>query len=90
MILKRPLFERAYRRLTSDQRFAVGAAIAKLEQSFGRPHEHAGIGVRSIGSFFECRAGLQLRVLFLARDGDLVLVTVGNDDAIRTFVKENS
>ena len=89
MILQRPSFERAYKKLTMAQQSAVDVALAKLEASFGHPHLHAGIGVRSIGNYFECRAGLQLRILFVARSGDLVLVTVGNHDAIRAFIKSS-
>jgi hypothetical protein len=86
MILTRPSFDRAYKKLTIQQRERVDVALGKLEQSFGRPHEHAGIGVRSIGHYFECRAGLQLRILFVVRQ-DLVLVTVGNHDQIARFIK---
>ena len=89
MILQRPSFERAYEKLTAEKRSGVNDALARLEESFGRPHQHAGIGVRSIGKFFECRAGLRLRVLFVARGGDLILVTVGSHDTIRGFVKNN-
>ncbi len=90
MILRRPSFDRTYNKLTPQQQARVDEAVGRLEKSFGRPHEHAGIGVRPIGHFFECRAGLQLRVLFVARSGDIVLVTVGNHDAIRAYIKANS
>jgi len=90
MILQRPSFERAYDKLTPQQKARVDQAVGRLEKSFGRPHEHAGIGVRSIGHFFECSAGLQLRILFVVRAGDLVLVTVGSHEVIRAFVKSNA
>ncbi len=89
MILRRPSFDRAYGKLTSQQHDRVKAALARLEQNFGQPHAHTGIGVRSIGSFFECRAGRDLRVLFVVRHGDLVLVTVGNHDDIRAYIRSN-
>jgi len=88
MILRRPSFDRAYDKLTPQQRARVDDAVARLEQSFGRPHEHGGIGIRSIGRFFECRAGLQLRILFVVRDGDLVLVTTGNHNHIARFLRD--
>ena len=90
MILKRPSFERSYNNLTPQQQSAVDDALTKLEKSFGHPHEHAGIGVRTIGRFFECRAGLQKRILFVVRDGDIVLVIAGNHDEIRAYIKNNS
>ena len=90
MILTRPSYDRAYNKLTSQQQDRVNAAVQRLEQHFGRPHEHGGIGIRSVGPYFELRAGLQLRVLFVARAGDLVMVTVGNHDQVARFVKETS
>ena len=90
MILRRPSFDRAYEKLTPQQKARIDQAIGRLETSFGRPQEHAGIGVRPMGHFFECRGGLNLRVLFVVRDGDLVLVTVGNHDHIRAFIRRNA
>jgi hypothetical protein len=89
MILQRPSFEHAYKKLIPQQQTRVDQAITRLEKSFGRPHEHAAIGIRPFGRFFECRAGLQLRILFVVREGDLILVTVGNHDNIRAFIKHN-
>lgn len=89
MIFQRPSFERAYNKLAPHQQARVAAAIARLEKSFGRPHEHASIGIRPIGRFFECRAGLQLRILFVVREGDLVLITLGDHNEIRAFLKRN-
>ena len=87
MILTRPSWERAFKKLTEDQQHRVNAVLGNLENSFGRPHRHAGIGVRSIGHYLECRAGLDLRVLFVASKGNLILVTVGSHNAIRAFIK---
>ena len=87
MIRSRPSFDRAYARLTGQQRDRVDAAILRLEGAFGRPHLHAGIGLRPFGGYFELRAGLDLRVLFVPYAGDLVLVTVGNHDQVRRFLK---
>lgn len=87
MILTRPSWDRAFKKLTATQQHRVGSVLVRLEQSFGRPHEHAGIGVRPIGRYFECRASLDLRVLFVASKGDLILVTVGNHNMIRAFIK---
>jgi hypothetical protein len=89
MILRRPSFDRAYGKLTPQQQERVKAALVRLEETFGQPHAHAGIGIRSFGRFFECRGGLDLRVLFVVRDGDLVLVTVGNHDDIRAYIRAN-
>lgn len=90
MILTRPSYERAFKRLSRIEQQRVNSAIGRLESTFGRPHLHAGIGIRPFGGFFELRAGLGLRVLFVSCKGDLVLVTVGNHDQIARFVRENS
>jgi hypothetical protein len=90
MILTRPSWQRAFKKLAAEQQQRVRSALARLEQSFGRPHQHAGLGLRSIGPYYECRAGLDLRILFVARHGDLILVTVGNHQTIARFVKATS
>ncbi len=87
MILTRRSYDRAFARLSPQHQQRVDSALARLERAFGRPHLHAGIGLRSIGGFFECRAGLGLRVLFVASGGDLILVTVGNHDQIARFLR---
>lgn len=87
MIYLRPGFDRRYRRLSDHQRARVDAAIARFESAIGRPHEHAGIGVRPFGRYLEFRAGLDLRVLALPSGGDFFLVCVGNHDEIRAYVK---
>lgn len=84
-----PSFERAFRRLNSAQQTAVEALLQKLPDAFGRPHRHVGFGLRPFGRYFECRAGLGLRMLFLVARGDFFLVTVGNHDAIRAYIKNN-
>ena len=88
MILTRPSYDRALGKLSTEQQHRVGLAVEKLEQSFGRPHLHAGIGGRSVGGYFECRAGLGLRILFVSSAGDLILVTVGNHAHIARFVRK--
>jgi hypothetical protein len=87
MILRRPSFERAFSKLTPEQQARVSDSIGRAEGAFGHPHLHGGIGLRPVGNFFEFRAGLRLRVLFVASRGDLILVTVGNHDHIARFVR---
>lgn len=89
MILARPSFRRAYAKLTAADQAAVDAGIEKLPNAFGRPHAHSGLGVRPFGGFYEFRAGLGLRVLFLFNRGDFVLVTVGDHNAVAKFIRSN-
>jgi mRNA-degrading endonuclease RelE of RelBE toxin-antitoxin system len=84
-----PSFDRAFRRLTPEQQAAVNAVLQQLPGAFGQPHRHAGLGLRPFGRYFECRAGLGLRVLFLVDEGAFFLVTVGSHDQIRSYIKNN-
>ena len=87
MMLRRPSFDRAFHKLTAVQQARVNDSIGRAEGAFGRPHLHGGIGLRPVGNFFEFRAGLGLRLLFVASRGDLILVTVGDHDHIARFIR---
>lgn len=89
-IFMRPAFARRFRKLAPEQQAEVRAAAMRLPDVFGRPHLHAGLGLRSFGRYFEFRAGLAVRVLFLVEGGDAHLVTFGGHDAIRAYVKNNA
>lgn len=89
MICIRPRYERAFHLLTPQQQAAVNAAVARLGSAFGRPHRHSSLGIRAFGRYFEFRAGLDLRILFLPEGGDLFLCFVGNHNQIRAFIREN-
>lgn len=90
MILETPDFRRAFNKLEDEERSRIAEALAILPTLFGRPHVHSGLSIRPFGRFFEFRVGRQLRVLFLFNRDDYVLVTAGDHDAVRAFVKENS
>jgi len=90
VILTRPSYLRAFKRLSPTQQTAVNAAIARLPEVFGRPHLHSGLGIRPFGGFYECRIGRDLRVLFVFEEGDFILVTAGNHDAVARFICDNS
>ena len=88
-ILSRPSFDRAFRDLSPEIQAEIRSAAALLPEAFGKPHVHAGLGVRKVGKYFEFRVGLKCRVLFMIRKGDAVLVTVGHHDDIVRFVRDN-
>lgn len=88
-VLSRPSFERAFKELSTDLQTEVRTAAALLPEAFRKPHVHQGLGVRKVGKYFEFRVGLKVRVLFLLRKGDVVLVTVGDHDDIVRFVRDN-
>jgi mRNA-degrading endonuclease YafQ of YafQ-DinJ toxin-antitoxin module len=90
VILTRPSYQRAFKRLSPTQQTAVNAVIGRLPEIFGRPHLHSGVGIRPFGGFYECRVGRDLRVLFVFDEGVFILVTTGNHDAIARFIRDNS
>ncbi len=73
----------------AQQRARVDVAVQRFEQSVGRPHQHAGTGLRPFGRYLEFRAGLHLRILALPESGDFFLVCVGDHDEIRAYVRSN-
>ena len=89
MIHFRSGFERRYKKLTPQQKARVDAAVARFQQAIGKPHQHSGIGLRPFGPYLEFRAGLDLRILVIAEEGDWFLVCVGNHDEIRAYLKNN-
>jgi hypothetical protein len=89
-VYQRPLFLRRFKKLMSAEQSAVRLEALRLPEVFGKPHLHAGLGLRPFGRFFEFRVGLDLRVLFIVEAGDAHLVTVGNHDDIRAYVRNSS
>lgn len=87
MIYSQPSFERRYQKLSGREQSRVDSAVARFEQTVGRPHQHGGIGLRPFGRYLEFRAGLAPRILALPESGDFFLVCVGEHDEIRAYVK---
>jgi len=86
-IYRQPSFDRALRKLAAEQQADVDAALAKLPSVWGRPHLHSGLGIRRIGPFFECRAGLKLRILFLPGKDSVTALAIGTHDGLVAFLK---
>ena len=88
-IFTRASYDRAFKKLTGPEKAAINAAVSRLPGCVGRPHTHSGVGIRRVGKYLECRAGLQLRILFYLFEGDIFLATIGNHSDIARYVKEN-
>jgi hypothetical protein len=70
-----------------ERRAEVLAAMKAAALAYGVPHLHAGVGLRRIIPFMECRCGLDLRLVF-QREGDaLVFHLCGTHDEVRAFLK---
>ena len=63
-------------------------ALADVQKAFGDPHSHSGISIRRLHEdIFECRAGVDLRLLFRASKGMLEFFFAGDHDAVRRLIR---
>jgi hypothetical protein len=84
-------------RLLATPRFLKGVPANRREEvfqamrgalvAFGTPHLHAGLGLRRIPPFMECRCGLDLRLIFQREDDALVFHLCGTHDEVQAFLK---
>lgn len=76
---------------TDSELLEVQQRLVQLTQSFGKPHEHAGLGIRFIREdHFEFRISRGLRVIFLLIKPRIIrLMMIGNHDDVRAWIKEN-
>ena len=66
----------------------VTRILVEMQHGFGDPHRHAGLGIRKLQSgVFECRAGLSLRLIFLARKGVLTFDFAGNHGQVKNYLR---
>jgi hypothetical protein len=85
-----PSFVRHYRSLAPSEQATCDECIDALPGSFGHPHRHAGLGIRSLRrNVYEFRVGRSLRVGFVRHGETLLLQTVGNHDTIRAWLKNS-
>ena len=81
-------FRRIVRKFPKTRRREVARTIDALRDAFGSPHVHSGTGIRRLHKhYFECRVGLDLRLVFRAEAGRLMFVAAGDHDKIRKLLK---
>ncbi len=81
-------FRERIRRLPKPMRREVAKAIDGLAGGFGHPHRHSGLGIRKLGrNYFECRSGLDLRLVFQAEPGLLTFTFAGDHDEVTRYAK---
>ena len=79
---------RRLRELPKTERVECLLALCELNESFGRPHAHSGLGIRKLGNkLFECRGILALRFIFQDRPADLFVSFLGNHDEVKTLLR---
>jgi hypothetical protein len=78
------------RRLSKAERKVIGEAINAVLAAWGRPHLHSGAGIRRLSrTVFECRVGLDQRLvfLFIATPPELVFFFLGNHDEVQHMLR---
>ena len=79
----------AIRGKPKEDRQAIGLAIRDLQQHFGNPHSHRGLGIRKISArYYELRVGLDYRLIFTNEPAFLRFVAEGSHDQVKRFVKQ--
>jgi len=81
-------FRNRVRNYPKETRGKIGRALQLLEQDFGHPHRHQGLGIRKLaGNFFEIRVGLDIRLVFQNRAECLLFLTAGNHNKVQKFLR---
>jgi hypothetical protein len=78
----------AVRNYPRETRGKIGRALRAVENDFGHPHRHRGLGIRKLSpTYFEIRAGLDIRLIFQNRAEALLFVMAGNHDEVQAFLR---
>jgi len=81
-----PRFRREVRRHRDLK--PIEAALRSVQDGFGQAHRHSGLGIRHLQRhWFECRVGLNTRLVFWAEKEVLTFHLAGNHDDVRRFLK---
>ena len=82
------------RGLPKEARQQIGETIRAVQENFGRPHQHSGIGVRGLSpkggryQIYECRVSRAVRLVFtLVDDRMLYFHMMGTHDQVQQFLK---
>lgn len=79
---------RRLRELPKSERAECLRALCELDESFGQPHVHSGLGIRKLGTkLFECRASIGLRFIFQDRTTDLFVSFLGDHGEIKALLR---
>ena len=66
----------------------VSATLQQVIKGFGNPHAHTGLSIRKLGKhLYECRTGLEWRLVFLAEKGVLSFHFAGDHDEVQHYLR---
>ena len=83
-----PRLRKRVEKLSAADREQIAGSLQALGDGFGRPHLHAGIGIRRLRKdLFECRAGLRWRIVFFAEKGVITAYDVLTHDEIKKWLR---
>ena len=82
------------RQWPKPDRKIVGDIIRRVQENFGRPHQHSGLGIRDLSPsrkklhVYECRVSRALRLIFtLEPESLLYFHMIGTHDEVQRFLK---
>lgn len=86
-----PSWKRWAKHRSDSELEEIGQRLAQLIEAFGKPHGHAGLGLRHLrDNAFEFRISRGIRVVFLFfKPNRLQLMMTGNHDEVRAWLREN-
>ena len=83
-----PRLRKRVEKLSATDRKQIAESLQTLGDGFGRPHLHAGLGIRRLRKdLFECRAGLRWRLVFFAEKGLLTAYDVMTHDEVKAWLR---
>lgn len=82
-------FEKDYKKLKAEGRIRMMHVLEKLPVLVGKPHLHAGVGIRKLhpSGIFEARIGLGLRLVFGLQQSKITLHRIGDHETISRYLK---
>lgn len=75
--------------MKAEGRIRILHILEKLPALAGKPHLHAGVGIRKLhpSGIFEARIGLGLRLVFALGQSEIILHRIGDHETIRRYLK---
>lgn len=82
-------FDWTFKRLPPSRKKKVEEAISLLIDFFETGTKAKGLGLRNLrGDFWEIRADIRDRIIFVFKDGKISFIIVGTHDEIRRFLRK--
>ena len=81
-------FLKSLHALSDADHARVEQALQQLQKLWGVSHGYTGLSIRKLtGRYFECHAGIDLRIVYRVTIDGLEIVLTGNHDDVRRFLR---